>query len=194
MLLDHTDGPASAIDLDNDVISLATKHLGFNPNGHISVVTTDALRHRDVIPRTHSAIFVDIAGADNNIPSAFVRHSFVDGLYRSLEEGGVVVANFHRGNAAENARVDEGKRIYSEVFGSCFAITSRFQGNVIIAAVKDVEGHGGVNVHGVVDGVLDVEKARRVAVRKGWRFDPESRLRAVKYVRGEERAVSKQWA
>jgi len=192
MLIGNANGPISAIDLDQDVISLATQHLGFNPDGDIEVITTDALHHQDVVHRSHSAVFVDIAGADNNIPAAFVERQFIDSVHRSLKEGGVVVANFHRGNAAENARVDAGTKMYSEVFGSCLAITSRFQGNVIIAAVKDDStAHFG---DGKVQGNnLDIEKARQVAIRKGWKFDPESRLRAVKYFQCKERVLG-QWA
>lgn len=190
MLLSHTRSPVSAIDIDPDVVTLATRHLGFNHDSHISVHVADALRHRDVVESTHSGIFVDIAGDDNNIPSAFVSRSFVEGVHEKLDEGGVVVANFHRGNAAENARVEEGKRMYSEVFGSCFVVTSRFQGNVVIAAVKDSGlGGGVVRFNDGKEGTLDIEKAKRVALRKGWRFDPESRLRGVKYVRSAERIV-----
>jgi len=196
MLLNNAHGPTSAIDLDQDVISLATQHLGFNPTGDIDVIHTDALHHHEVVHRTHSAVFVDIAGADNNIPAAFVQRQFIDGVHQSLKEGGVVVTNFHRGNAAENARVEAGKQMYSEVFGSCVAIESRFQGNVIIAAVKyDSTVPVVVDESMGNDGccTLDVEKARRVAIQKGWKFDPESRLRAVKYVRGKQRVLS-QWA
>merc|ERR1711957_181895 len=191
MLLDNANGLTSAIDIDQDVISLATQHLGFNSDGHIEVLKGDALRHEDVVNRAHSAIFVDIAGASNDIPSEFIQRDFVNSLYRSLNENGVVLANFHRGNASENAMVDAAKQIYSEVFGSCFAIVSRFQGNVIIAAVKNDNKHDSNTRDD--ESILDVEKARQVAMQKGWRFDPESRLREVKYVRKKEHILH-QWA
>jgi len=41
-----------------------------------------------VVHRTHSAVFVGIAGADNNIPSVFVERQFIDRWHRSLKEGG----------------------------------------------------------------------------------------------------------
>jgi len=153
MLFNNLHGPTSAIVLDQDAISLATQHLGFNPNGDIYVIRTDDLRYHEVVHRTHSDVFIDIAGADNNIPTAFVERQFIDVVV-------VVVANFHTKNAVENARVEAGNQMYSEVFGSCVAITSRFEGIVIIAAVayastvpEDAEDVGNFGY------TLDIEKA-----------------------------------
>jgi len=173
MLINNANGLTSAIDLDQDVISLATQHLGFNPDGDIEVITTDALRHQEVVNRTHSAVFVDVFGADNLIPAAFVERQFIDSVHRSLKEGGVVVANFHRGNAAGSAQVEAAKKMYSEIFGSCVAITSRFHRNVIIAAVKH-DSTVLVDDETLNGSTLDIEKARQVAIQKGWKFDPKS--------------------
>lgn len=170
MLLLH---PQSlAIELDPDVVELATDHLGVDAD-MIDIIIDDALNHAAVAQGPHAAIFVDVFGADNNVPRAFVEEDFVRQLHGAVEDGGLVLANFHRGSSAENSRLENGKRLFAEVFGSCVAIPSRFQGNVILAAVKN---HGEPLQP-------DVRKAERFARQEKWLFDPESRLRNVKVIR-----------
>ena len=71
-------------------------------------------------------MFVNIAGADNNIPQSFIEYDFVQSLYDVMKDDGVVVSNFHRGNNDENALVVNAKNMYTRVFGGCYVVTSRF--------------------------------------------------------------------
>ena len=167
--------PCDVIELDTDVVEMAKKYCGVDStmvNIHSGV---DALHHSSVTPGPYSCIFVDVFGADNNVPSEFVTRTFVQGIYDSLEENGVVLANFHYGgNNAEEKRLQEAKIVYGDVFSGCFAIPSRFQRNMILCAKKETTMN---------ESSFDLELASTIAKQKGWLFDPTVRLRRWKRIK-----------
>lgn len=170
--------PCKAIELDGDAVDLAIEYCGLDPE-LVSMNIGDALHHKELAPGPHSCVFVDVFGGDNNVPLPFVQEDFVRGLWESLEEGGLVIANFHCNRGAKNAedeRLDRAKQTYANVFGSSksdtlLQIPSRYQGNMILCARK-----GGRTQDGLLADDLDIEHARTIARQKGWRFDPGARL------------------
>ena len=183
--------PCAAIELDEDVVDLATEFCGLDPEMVTVVRGGDALHHQRLTPGPHSCIFVDVFGRDNNVPLPFVEEEFVQGLWDSLddENGGLVIANFHcnSGNARneEDSRLQQATQIYSRVFNrndnesegsfssSLIRIPSRYQGNMILCARKGRKN--GTLQHLRAEDV-DLEAARHVANEKGWMFDPGARL------------------
>ena len=170
--------PCDVIELDPDVVDMATKYCDVDcsfVNIHSGV---DALNHSSVTPGPHSCVFVDVFGIDNNVPSGFVTQHFVQGIYDNLEENGVVLSNFHYGgNDAEEKRLQEGKVAYSNVFGSCLAIPSRFQRNMILCAKKEKTKN---------ESSFDLELALMIAKQKGWLFDPTVRLQGWKRIKAKQ--------
>lgn len=125
----------------------------------------------------YSAIFVDIFDATNNVPLPFCQYDFVSTLHASLQQDGVLIANFHRGSAAENQRLQLGRQAYAEVFGgqsSVLSINCRYQGNVILVAVKDDDNKN--NIGHSKPPLLNVGQAQRLGLHRQWLFDPASRL------------------
>jgi spermidine synthase len=118
--------------------------------------------------------FVDIFDATNNVPLAFCQHDFVSNLHDSLQKDGVLIANFHIGSAAENQRLKLGQQTYAQVFGgqsNVLSITCRYQGNVILVAVKDSNKNKTSKPR-----QLDIGQAQRLGQKRQWPFDPASRL------------------
>jgi len=156
-----------AVELDTDVVNLAIEYCGVDTEIVNVISGVNALDHKQCFPNKHySCIFIDVFGNDNNVPQDFFEHNFLKGLLTSLEKDGIVIANFHRGNQVENNILNLAIRTYTEVFGACVKIPSRYQGNVILCARK-----GNVKLE------FDLESATRFGEKKGWTFDPISRLR-----------------
>ena len=159
--------PCVSIELDGDVVDMAIQHCGLDPELVNIIRGEDALRHDSLVPGPYSCVFVDVFGDDNNVPPAFVHDDFVSSIHDALTEGGLVISNFHRGSAQENLRLADAKRVYANAFGSYIEIPSRFQGNTILCARK-----GGLEDYVSVD----LDKASHFGKKKGWAFDPLSRL------------------
>lgn len=181
--------PCTAIELDEETIDLAIKFCGLDPELVSIVRGGDALNHKRLVPGPHSCVFVDVFGSDNNVPPPFVEEEFVRGLWDSLEDGGLVIANFHCNSDVakneEDRRLDKAAEVYSRVFedprggSSLVKIPSRYQGNMILCAKK---GSGNGPSRGLSPEDFDIEKARQLADRKGWLFDPGARLKKAETV------------
>lgn len=165
----------TVVESDPDVVALATQMLGVDTRV-VSLIEDDPLNHEPVSQPSHAAIFIDLLGANDKDPHEFMKEAFVKRMHDDLLDGGVFLANFKRGTRNGDAQFKRGIRVYAEVFGSCVMITSPYENNVIIAAVKDERG---------TVPTIDVEKAKRWGRRKNWLFNPESRLRQFEVFRSE---------
>jgi hypothetical protein len=194
-----------AIELDPNVAQAAVEYCGLQTGptpSSLQIIIGDALHHSKLVAsgginrkntndgdnqqqepeqqkHYYSAIFVDIFDPNNNVPIAFCQHDFVNSLYDSLQQDGVLIANFHVGSAAENQRLKLGRQTYEQVFGEqsrVLSITCRFQGNVILVAVKDNNKN---RTRKPLQ--LDVGQAQRLGQQRQWPFDPASRLQT-KYI------------
>ena len=218
--------PARAVELDPDVTALAKQFCGLdselvrvvkgnalhfdsyrfddlgkvdsNDNGNKDErIDTESNKERPLEPHLYQAIFVDVFGADNNVPPSFCKTKFVQRLYDNLHEGGRVIANFHRGTPAEDERLEEATAVYRQVFsdtslgkdssGCCCRVPVRYQGNTILCAVKrpqerPQEQHNREDKPQSIATLLrtvDTEKLNTDADQRGWLFDPAARLQRI---------------
>lgn len=165
-LLQHDDAAFVAVELYESAAELARDHLGLED---VEVRIGDALDHAALAPGCYDLIALDVYDDTNNVPLPFCDPAFAAGVAAALAEDGVFVANFHVGNADEDARCERAARSFQGAFAELLAAPVRFQGNRVFVATK-----------GRVDGVE--ANAVAAAERLKWPFDPRSRLKRLKRV------------
>ena len=82
----------TAVEIDEEVVYLASKYVLDELQSHIEVINTDASIFMSYDQRLYDMITLDIFLSDV-IPEVFLTHNFMENLRDSLVEGGMVVMN-----------------------------------------------------------------------------------------------------
>lgn len=134
LLSKKTDLKITGVEYNPEIIELGKEYLNFNKETNISIVEEDAFEF--IVKNNHSydLIVIDLFAGDE-VPGKFYQKEFIEGLYRSLNNNGIVFFN-HIGNTQSlKEKSEKLRKKMLHVFGN--AKTLSIMGNKPIYATRN---------------------------------------------------------
>jgi spermidine synthase len=158
----HKHYPKATIDvveIDPDVVDVATKFFGFREDSTLRVHVQDGRRFIEQCRRPYDIIFLDAYGADS-IPYHLATREFLRAVRRALSPKGIAVANVF--GPKRNPLYDSIVRTYQDVFDELYILDAPGTNNQILIAQPYKGRFRGVDL---------ARQARKVSQEGNFRFD-----------------------
>lgn len=147
------------VDIDPDVIEVATRYFGFRQNATMRAYAEDGRRFIENCRNRYDVIFLDAYGSDS-IPYHLATREFLRSVFEALTEQGIVVGNVW--SRESNPLYDSMVRTYQDVFGSLYILDVRGAGNKILLALPGERR---------IEREELASRARKLSQQHGFRFD-----------------------
>jgi spermidine synthase len=155
----YPEAAIDAVDIDPQVIDVATKFLGFREDATLRAHVADGRAFIEAVREPYDIIFLD-AFSSSDLPAHLTTQEFLRAVRRALAPSGVVVGNIWDRYA--NRLYDAMIRTYQETFDELYMINVPAAGNKILLALPRALKIGEAEIEA---------RARKVGAERRFRFD-----------------------